>query len=332
MRFSTGKLEIAKVPLRFSWFQHPLDLNLIISDGASSIRDKQGVAHHFFGHAAGYDLQEVINRSCYEVLERMLAFAPSYSTCKLQEGFLAKTIFAEFVREKLIPPESILVRTENQLASASGLSLHSNLDLAIQHALYELIERDILCKVWYLDYKLYQIKIEPLNDEYFIEYYSVINVSFPFILAIVKSKNHSIMYCGSRCSANWEYSLQKAKEEALLLVTNMLCRQKNSTVGNRLDTVNRLNTLFGETAAKQEKYLASKLHPTLKYTHFEDTNFESIIYEYVKDLDLLYIAELRKWGDFYLVKAFSDELLTKPLVRLMVENHQIATVPPDPFC
>jgi len=332
MRFNTGKLEIEKIPLRFSWFRHPFDSDLIISDSASSIRDKQGVSHHFFGHAAGHDLQEVINRSCYEVLERMLSFAPSYPTSKLQEGFLAKTIFAEVTHEKLIPAESVLVRTESNLASASGLSLHINLDFAIQHAIYELIERDLLCRLWYLDCKLYQIKIEPLNDEYFIEYYAVLNGSIPFVLAVVKSKKHPIMYCGSRCSANWEHALQKAKEEALLLVTDMLCRQKKSNVGNRLDTINRLNLLSGEIAAKQEEHLASKLHPAINNTRLEDTDFESIVSEYFKKPDRLYVAELRTWGNFYLVKALSEEVLTKPLVRLMVENNELPTVPPDPFC
>ncbi|PWY54578.1 hypothetical protein DGG96_11365 [Legionella qingyii] len=332
MRFNTGKLEIEKIPIRFSWFYHPLDSNLIISDSVSSIRDKQSISHRFFGHAAGYDLEEVVHRSSYEVLERMLSFSASYSEKKLHEGFLAKTIFAEETQEKRISAESILVRTNNELASASGLSLHVNLDLAIQHAVYELIERDILCRLWYFDYQLYQIKRELVKDDYFIEYYTVVNIPVPFVLAIVKSKNNSIMYCGSRCSASWEYSLKKAREEALLLITDLLCRQRNSNIGNRLDTIQRLNTLSGEIAAQQEEHLERKLLSNLDKQHFEDTSFEKIISKYFKNLSLLYVAELRQWGSYYLVKAFSEELLTKPLVRTMVQNNKISAVPPDPFC
>jgi hypothetical protein len=316
MRFNAGKLEIGKIPIRFSWFHHPLDPNLIVSDSAASIRDKQSIPHNFFGHAAGYDLQEVIHRSCYEAMERMLAFSPSFSERTIQDGFLAKTIFWNEIQEKKIPAELLLVRTESSLSSASGLGLHSDKNLAIEHAIYELIERDILCRIWYLDYQLYKIKNEPIDDIYFIEYYTVVNISIPFVLAIVKSKTNPIMYCGSRCSASWGISLEKAREEALLLIT----------------TINRLNTLYGETAAKQEEHLLSKLSTSQNNTDLINTNFKQIISTYLKNLNHLYVAELRQWGTFYLVKAFSDELLTKPLVRKMVQNNTIPSVPPDPFC
>ncbi|MDR3503880.1 MAG: YcaO-like family protein [Legionella sp.] len=332
MRFNTGKLEIEKIPIRFSWFYHPLDPNLIVSDSAASIRDKHSISHNFYGHAAGYDLQEVIDRSCYEAMERMLAFGPSFSERTIQDGFLAKTIFSNEVQEKKIPAEFLLVRTENSLSSASGLSFHSDKNLAIEHAIYELIERDILCKIWYLDYQLYKIKNEPIDDSYFIEYYAVANSSIPFVLAIVKSKINPIMYCGSRCSASWEISLKKAREEALLLITNLLCRQKEGREGNRLDTINRLDTLYGETAAKQEEHLLSKISASQNNTYLIDTSFKQVISKYLKDLNHLYIAELRRWGNFYLVKAFTDELLTKPLVREMVQKNKIPAVPPDPFC
>jgi hypothetical protein len=332
MRFNVGKLEIEKIPIRFSWFYHPLDPNLIVSDSAASIRDKQSIPHHFFGHAAGYDLQEAIHRSCYEAMERILAFSSSFSERTLQEGFVAKTIFSNEVQEKKFPAELLLVRTDNLLSSASGLSLHSNKSLAIEHAIYELIERDLLCKIWYLNYQLYQLQNEQIDNTYFIEYYTVVNISIPFVLAIVKSKTTPIMYCGSRCSASWELSLKKAREEALLLITNLLCRQKDGREGNRLDTIDRLNTLYGETAAKQEEHLLSKLSPTQYNNDLIDTNFEQIISEYFKSLNLLYVAELRKRGNFYLVKAFSDELITKPLVRVMAQNNQTPVVPPDPFC
>jgi hypothetical protein len=332
MRFNTGKLEIEKIIIRFSWFYHPLDRKLIISDSASSIRDKQSIPHRFFGHAAGYDLQEVIHRSSYEVLERMLAFSPSFPVSTIQEGFLAKNIFSDKIQEKRATAESILVRTENSLSSASGLSLHIDLDLAIQHAIYEIIERDILCRLWYLDYKLCPIKNENLGNNYFIEYYTIANISIPFVLAIVKSKDNAIMYCGSRCSASWEYSLKKAREEALLLITDLLCRQRESKEGNSLETINRLDTLFGEVAIEQEKHLMSRLYPRQVSYAFQDTNFKQIISRYFKNLDFLYVAELRSWGSFYLVKAFSEELLTKPLVRAMVKNNTIPITPPDPFC
>lgn len=332
MRFNAGKLEIEKIPIRFSWFHHPLDPNLIVSDSAASIRDKQSISHNFFGHAAGYDLQEVIHRSCYEAMERMLAFSPSFSERMIQDGFLAKTILSNEIQEKKIPAELLLVRTENSLSSASGLSLHSDKNLAIEHAIYELIERDILCRIWYLDYQLYKIKNEPIDDIYFIEYYAVVNISIPFVLAIVKSKTNPIMYCGSRCSASWGISMEKAREEALLLITNLLCRQKDGREGNRLDTINRINTLYGETAAKQEEHLLSKLSTVQNNVELTNTNFKQIISKYLKNLNHLYVADLRQWGSFYLVKAFSDELLTKPLVREMVQNNIISSVPPDPFC
>lgn len=333
MRFNTGKLIIEKIPLRFSWFHHPLDSNLIISDSASSIRDKEGISHQFFGHAAGYVLQEVIHRSCYEVLERILAFGPSYSDIELHKGFVARPVIDDLlVEEKILPSEAILVRTKNKESTASGLGIHTDRVLAIEHAVYELIERDLLCRLWYLDYQVCKIKNELLKDGYYIEYYTVIDTFIPFVLAVVKSTNNPIMYCGSCCSSNWDLSLEKARAEALLLVADALCRKRDSIIGNRLDTINRLNTLYGEMAEKQEEHLANKLrHSNIVY-QFNNTCFKDIVHEYFKNTNYLYIAPLRKWGKFHLVKAICENILTKPKVRLMVENNIIPAVIPDPFC
>lgn len=332
MRFHTGKINIENIPLRYSYFQHPLDEEIIVVDCMSAVKDEYENSHHFFGHAAGYDYAEALMRAGYEVIERMLAFQCTFSTAELANGFISKQIFDDSSTGKQITYDQVLVRTINHMSSASGLGLHSNKKLAIEHGVYELIERDILCKIWYFDNKVVLLKREELSKDFYIEFYTDLQSHLPFVLAIIKSHQQRIMYCGSCCSGNWKRSFNKAREEALHLLTNYLCRDQQSATGNNADTISRINKLYGENAERLNQYFEQKIVNPSGFNSYRDNVFEEIVHLYFDDISQLRIVDIRKWGSLYLIKAMSNSVISKQMARQMVTEKLININVPDPFC
>ena len=160
MRFDKGKLEIGSVPIRYSCFSHPLDETFFVSDSGSAIKLPSGNKTYFYGHAGSTHKDEAIKRSAYEVLERMLAYGPCFPKSILELDFFGKPLFKPDGDKKIFDASQVLLSRGSKCVSASGLGFHTVKELAIEHAVYETMERDILCRIWYQDLSVFQFKNE----------------------------------------------------------------------------------------------------------------------------------------------------------------------------
>lgn len=160
------------------------------------------------GYSYGTSRDHVEKVSKYELLERLLSHYDFHENKSIWTGYkltdlkLKKT----FARNKVLIgslPES----NSALCADSSGLAFHTQLELAIDKSVSELIERHILCEIWFLKkIDLYLIKDTYLGiDDFRLRNYTI--KGLPFSLSFLTSDNKKIAFCGSCLSDTLDNSI-----------------------------------------------------------------------------------------------------------------------------
>lgn len=222
--------------------------------------------------------------------------------------------------------KDILIRTEFSV-SASGLGLHSDEKLAIEHAIFEVIERHVALLLWYKDNEIMLINSRELVDGYFIYNYTNI-LKIPFCVSVIINKKEDIFFCGSSVKSNLNDAIKAAEVEALSLLGNILIKNTNKPKGNVLSTIDRICSLVGVKAKERILHLKSK-HTSCYNIDFLDRNYT--VYDLLKIFNFndVYVIFINRFYDYYCYRVIINGALTKIDARNYFGCKDIVS---DPFC
>lgn len=323
------------IPVRSTWFRHPLDPALWCVDSEASVNVEDGQPQSFFGHAADTDQSAALQRACFELLERMLATRPFVPACRLRAGLAGRLVvdrgpvgpFPEhllFIRGQT-PPGSLP-------ASASGLGLHCRTRSAVRHAALELAERDAVLAAWYERERLVRVHHEALPCDHRIDYYTSLD-AVPLALAVLSDGDHSVFYCGASVSGTLRVAMAHARAEALHLYSNFIVRGitpalqgRQALRGNPTESLQRIALLHGASAQAMHVHLRTRVESGPVPTKV--AGLESILHARFGDAarQAAYVR-LGQWHGFTTVRVLIPGARTKAAMRV---RH--AGIVPDPFC
>ncbi|NET44743.1 hypothetical protein [Okeania sp. SIO2B3] len=311
------------IPIISTFYSHPLDRNTYYVDSSTVLIDRQGIRHLFFGHSGKKCFDEAILISRIEILERVMASPLANLSMKplLFSNYLDPTV------TRIMLAKDYLIRNGNPLIGTTGLGAHSKSNLAEQHAILEMLERHILCEIWYKDRKIRKIgSRENLPLEYFIDYYTTLQAS-PFILAVLQNKNLPIFLCGSSLKENQSDALMSSRIEALMLAGNFLCKSSSDTSNNIL-SLKRMRNLCTSAVLNKLRYFlikVSNLPPTK--INYQKYDIMEICKAIQFPFETIYTCPIKKRQSLILYRAYSSYALTKEKSRI-----QYPYLEEDPFC
>ncbi|MFA9486575.1 YcaO-like family protein [Moraxella haemolytica] len=279
----------------------------------------------FYGHSGSYSLEIAKNKSYYEIIERILASEIFFGGSHLQRQFASHCFFTKkFLKN--YPYKDVLIRTKYDV-SASGLGLHSDKDMAIKHAILEVLERHVALLLWYHHDSILKIGSRNLGGGYFIHHYtSVLNI--PFCMSVVFHERNDIFFCGTSMKTNLKNAIEASEIEALSLVANIIVKNNLHPKGNVKSTIDRIHTLVGSGAINRINHLQSK------YLHNHLIDFFDKEFSLYDLLDLLnfhdvQVVHINEMSGYHCYRAIINQALSKNFVRV---NPFYNKMTPDPFC
>jgi len=328
--------DFEEMPVRSSWFTHPLDPDLWCVDSEVSVRGEEDFDHSFFGYSASGNREQALANSCHEIVERLLATRLFQGNARVEAGWSCRTIFGDEPAGQA-GADAILVRERQHASgSASGLGLHETRETAVLHGLGELIERHLLMRWWYAgDILLHRTRREDLRAGFSIDYYSTSDI-VPLSLAVLHDREESMIFCGAAVKASWQEAEAHAREEALHLSTNHLVKRlfdDNPTGaglrGNVAETISRVARLHGPAAHAMMDHIRRR---TLAYASpaIKSSNWEKIAEAAFGEVGSLRYACLGRWaGRLEGVRVLAGRALTKNDAR---RQWAASALVMDPFC
>ena len=264
---------------------------------------------------------EALEKSKYELLERLYAFRPMVSRHNLDYGFEGCGFLNN---KKNISAEDILIREKGNLLGATGLSIHTNEEKAIEHGVYEVIEKSILCSIWYEGNKLCQISENIIkNSEYIISSYTTVDRN-PFVISVIKNKDETVFFSGSALKNNLEESLAHSKTEAMQLICNLLVKEFPPKKLNSESSRLIMSRLVGDSAKEIHNHFNSRI---VSHSQEKETlNLRKILL--INNFEeSTYCFKINKIEDFFCYRCIIENALYKEKSR-KIFSYDIG----DPFC
>ncbi|MCE2571810.1 YcaO-like family protein [Motilimonas eburnea] len=316
------------VPIVSFIYNHPSISNLIIVDSTAAITiDKKTEAFH--GHSEGYDEEKCIKISSFEILERMLSHECFFSPERLSKGFEGRCYYSG-LSVGFTPASNILIRQFDKdgkrITSANGLAIHEDRDCAIVNALFEVIERHLLCEAWYYEKGLYLIDTEYIAHNQVINYY-IINESIPFVIACFICDER--VYFGSSVRSSINEAMEKSKAESLHLYCNFCVNIPRADHGNNNESLLKLNRIFDFESSKILLELDKKIRGTKNNVDRHiDFNANTILENTFSSKPNISIYDLFDNEGLYLCRVRIAEAEDKLSCRRKFSRFTIE----DPFC
>ncbi len=197
----------------------------------------------------------------FEVAERLLA-TYYFSTPQLRDSeYAVLSVNTHEPRGSLKAENVILGPTvahpKNDL-DAVGLGFHGDMRKAIQHAVCELIERNILARIWYEQLpivKLLECQLE--NTGYVLSAYSVSCCkAFPFVMATIHDGECNFLCLGASVSCFFSTALERATAEAIMLVDNILQKKTLLNIENEVSRARMVSQSDPAISLQRKNYLS----------------------------------------------------------------------------
>jgi len=206
----------------------------------------------------------------YEVLERLFAMPTFASEKETFEGYLFsnnnenKKVVRRPRSEILLGMKSGIQRFKND---ASGLAIHTDHNCAVETAIFEVVERDLLGKIWYDQ----TIRLIPTchkeQNKICISWYKLANhPDLPFRLCTITDE-HGLFACGSSIKSSSKLAEAKAFEEAGCLAESVLNEEFGSTNGFDDKTRQKIKSLKSDISIKRKEYFDGCLVSPMESGH-----------------------------------------------------------------
>ncbi len=196
--------------------------------------------------------------SKYEVLERCYCYYDFHldpnKKFKLINYFNSKVAGELNIQDVLIGPLPDGISSKD----SNGVAFHFKSYGADKNAIFEVIERHILYKIWYGDWNVIKIykKKKSGNKILQIRYTCFTPYLIPFALSIIKMGD--VLVYGSAVRSSFQEAIQKADNEAYMILDGILRRDMG--ICNSERTRKKLQSLRNSyLARKREKHFNEKI-------------------------------------------------------------------------
>lgn len=289
-------------------------------------------SEHCDTYAYGFGFNKVQEHakiaSQFETLEHLWATYAFHCSKKKFNG----NSFVMPMKSRVFSPSEVLISSiitpGEKSADANGLGCHPVKDLAVNHAVLELIERHLLAEIWYGDGLVLEIKEKILSceDDWEVRFYTSFDFEVPLAIAIVSNQDKGVWVLGSALKETLLRSLEHAKNEALMLLESAYIEDG---IAYSKDIENRLSSLKNKYFfQRREDHFMSKIvnkNSTIDATKKFLTNE---IIDKVLGINPLWIVNLFDGARFSVVRAICDAAKNPRWLRHL---HSKA-FPLDPFC
>lgn len=181
-------------------------------------RDRHNVCVYGFG--LDEDKEKATRSSQFEALERLYATQSFHKNDTTFLGYLLQSpnTYRVFHASEILIGSGL--GNKRNRVDANGLGCHHNLQQAIQHALFELIERHLLSEIWYGGATLSEIREHTIihNEPLDLRFYSLSAFDIPFVIAILSDLDKGIWVLGSALRATFSDAMMHAMNEACMLL------------------------------------------------------------------------------------------------------------------
>lgn len=201
--------------------------------------------------------------------------------------------------------QKFLNRKRIYFASSNGVAAHFEYDLAVQNGLFELIERDALCVIWYTKKSIYSIPISYANQSiqkrilhwnkqgWSVKLLDFTLDSVPVVFVIFWSEsNYPSFICGGAAHFSLSKCIEKAFNEAEFgLMSWRNCEKRNPILPETVETPIQHGLLyFHPESLKEVEWLISSPNkePLVKEMNFNDliSLFDPVVFDLHKTPNL----------------------------------------------
>ncbi|MFN7094686.1 MAG: YcaO-like family protein, partial [Burkholderiales bacterium] len=292
----------------------------------------------FLGGAFSTNQEQVMLVAKAEVLERLLATYDLNSKRIDKSPLYESWLWPEKCFDRMVHASHVILGDMPAFKAfhpdASGLGYHSNREQAVKHAIYEILERHILCLIWYGNLPLFHVDTTWLSNEFTCDFYTPAFADFiPFILTVIKSKKETVFMCGSALSDHFNKAKEKSFYEAAMLLEDFLA--KRSGICHASLSRKKILALADPHFFKlRSQFIEQKRCATIAWQRIDMLKMEED-----KIGELLGISELKISYVFlhenpqqYVVRAFFPQLKTLASERLKQPLKGKHNIPFDPVC
>lgn len=290
-----------------------------------------------FSCTENYQQAELIAK--YELLERLISRYDIQKRLKKEISHNTYSLLNIYSHKKIgiCPPGKLFIEPNPFSvtgAGASGLALACDIEGAVKHAVFELIERHLCSYLWYTnDIHIYKIFPTISLDNYKADFYSIYEINIPFVMTVITSFDKKTICLGHAVKETFIEAKEKSFTEAVMMLDNLL-KNKDGVCTND-NTKKRIFSLRSEKTRIRLSILKSKEILKLKLTNVEKPYSLREIVQPVccgdnEDIVVSILYEKQN-DDLCVVRAVSDSLHTLTFWRYQNPGN-IELKKADPFC
>lgn len=302
-----------------------------VARSATAFRNQTGKLRVIPGFGFSQNQDDAAVTSRYEVYEHLAGhyeFQAARGSCSFESrdwpgGHTGPAFSAPDVLLSMDAPSAHLGRND-----ASGLAHHSTYSRAANHAVLELVERHLLCEIWWEGLQVVRCSpTERIDDLTSIRTYTVAGarMGLPFALAIVNRTSDALWLCGSAVRATLQEAVAHAREEALMLLDNF-ARNRNWS-HDQVGEAERLHALKGPLSEQRAAHFSNRVVDGSAGRGRSDSWPAVDIAARVLPGSRIFVASLWRDEDSIVVRATSADAKRVPAFRRICSS----ATPRDPF-
>ncbi len=294
----------------------------------NSIRKSQLVSGFGFSKSK----EAALNSSRFEALEHL------YATYDFQKEVIQKNRFfygaalSNPNTKQTFPPSSILVGPVpddlGKGTDANGLGCHTLHEKAVEHAVFEIIERHCLAQLWYGPMRVLEMKGTNVQvGDFRMRYFTLEALSVPFAVTIIDNVNEGIWVLGSAVRHSIDAAIAHAQHEAMMLIESSLIE---NGISYSAEIEQRILSLKNRdlSVAREDYFNSKKSGYTSSQSHVVSvTNVAETAEKAFGWVNNIWVIDLCKCAELCVVKVLCPQAQNPRWHR---ENNK--GVPYDPFC
>jgi len=275
---------------------------------------------HGFGCGKSSDLSVVKARS--EAIERLL-----FDLWRRDDRVSSKNrVFIDWPTYAIstLPNWFVAHDDRTTLSDGTGCSSFGTLRGAVEHALLEIAEREILYRVWNEESQIFPIKTKPSAGVPIRTY--CISYDIPFTLAVIHDPLRGILVVGSAVRQSLLDAATAAREESIMLYESVA--QGENPVYRSAKKSSRYASLNSDASKDRAKYLAS----LSKNRDFDNQRRLARSFPKVQILRTVF-GESLEAGFIFLGRSFGlFSVLANVHTARVPQDIKDSNIPSHPFC
>lgn len=324
-------MDVARVPIQTVARSSKMDPGCFVAKSAVRFKNWLGQSTLVHGFSFGMDKERAEYLSRNEVLERLFAHYDFVGREALEWISWPEHI----LKGEVGAHEVLLGPTPGGYArlDASGLGWHQSVEAAEKHTLLEVVERHLLCKWWYGTMKLKGIgAVVPLSNGFKMEFATAdLPKAIPFVVCVISHELNFTWLCGAAVCTSFQLAMEKAKNEALMLLDGVLSNDKMAFNPNK-ETMEILLSLRRSNVSKMRRQFheatLGKQQSNGEDLPIAEMDVDEIVQCTLGKDSIIKLVVIRNNEEGSLVRVLCDSALKVKEMRRLKGPERVT----DPFC